>query len=120
MSFTSQNYGVGKLKRMDRVLRDCIILSVSVSLALGVGVYVFGPEILQIYTTDPAVIQCAMEILLYTTVTYFLCGLMDLFPGALRGMGHSAVLSGFMVFSHSTGHWRSCLSLIRHPGSLRS
>ena len=76
---------------MDRVLRDCIILSVSVSLALGVGVYVFGPEILQIYTTDPAVIQCAMEILLYTTVTYFLCGLMDLFPGALRGMGHSAV-----------------------------
>ena len=71
MSFTSQNYGVGKLKRMDRVLRDCIILSVSVSLALGVGVYVFGPEILQIYTTDPAVIQCAMEILLYTTVTYF-------------------------------------------------
>ena len=91
MSFTSQNYGVGKLKRMDRVLRDCIILSVSVSLALGVGVYVFGPEILQIYTTDPAVIQCAMEILLYTTVTYFLCGLMDLFPGALRGMGHSAV-----------------------------
>ena len=91
MSFTSQNYGVGKLKRMDRVLRDCIILSVSVSLALGVGVYVFGPEILQIYTTDPAVIQCAMEILLYTTVTYFFCGLMDLFPGALRGMGHSAV-----------------------------
>ena len=91
MSFTSQNYGVGKLKRMDRVLRDCIILSVSVSLALGVGVYVFGPEILQIYTTDPAVIQCAMEILLYTTVTYFLCGLMDLFPGALRGMGRSGV-----------------------------
>ena len=55
--------------------------AVSVSLALGVGVYVFGPEILQIYTTDPAVIQCAMEILLYTTVTYFFCGLMDLFPG---------------------------------------
>lgn len=91
MSFTSQNYGVGKLKRMDRVLRDCIILTVSVSLVIGVGVYVFGPEILQIYTTDPDVIQCAMEILLYTTVTYFFCGLMDLFPGALRGMGHSAV-----------------------------
>ena len=32
-----------------------------------------------------------MEILLYTTVTYFLCGIMDLIPGALRGMGRSAV-----------------------------
>jgi len=24
-------------------------------------------------------------------LTYFLCGIMDLIPGALRGMGHSAV-----------------------------
>ena len=32
-----------------------------------------------------------MEILLYTTVTYFLCGLMDLFPGSMRGMGYSLV-----------------------------
>ncbi len=28
-----------------------------------------------------------MEILLYTTVTYFLCRLMDLFPGALERNG---------------------------------
>ena len=27
----------------------------------------------------------------YTTVPYFLCGIMDLFPGALRGMGRSGV-----------------------------
>lgn len=54
MSFTSQNYGVKKTKRMDRVLIDCIILSI-------------------------------------TTLTYFLCGIMDLFPGAMRGMGRSGV-----------------------------
>ena len=70
MSFTSQNYGVGKWKRMERVLIDCL---------------------LHIYTSSDAVIKCGMEILLYTTVTYFLCGFMDLFPGALRGMGHSGV-----------------------------
>lgn len=91
MSFTSQNYGVGKYKRMDRVLIDCIILSVGVTFVLGTGVYLTGPKLLQIYTTNPDVIACAMEILLYTTVTYFLCGLMDLFPGALRGMGRSTV-----------------------------
>lgn len=33
MSFTSQNYGVKKWKRMDKVLIDCIILSVIVALA---------------------------------------------------------------------------------------
>lgn len=27
----------------------------------------------------------------FTTITYFLCGIMDLLPGALRGMGYSTV-----------------------------
>ena len=91
MSFTSQNYGVGKYKRMDRVLINCLILSVVISGVLGCGSYAFGTEILKIYTEDPKVIQCGLEILSMTTVTYFLCGIMDLFPGALRGMGRSGV-----------------------------
>ena len=91
MSFTSQNFGVGKYKRMDRVLMDCMILSVGAALVLGCGAYFFGAEILQIYTEEADVIQCGVEILSITTVPYFLCGIMDLFPGALRGMGYSAV-----------------------------
>ena len=91
MSFTSQNYGVRKLKRMDRVLVDCMILTVIVGVVLGGGAYLFGSELLHIYTEQNNVIQCGVEILSYTTITYFLCGLMDLFPGALRGMGYSAV-----------------------------
>ncbi len=91
MSFTSQNYSVGKQKRMDRVLLDCMLLSAGVSIVLGVGAYVFGSQILRIYTTETEVIQCGLEILSITTVPYFLCGIMDLIPGALRGMGHSAV-----------------------------
>ena len=91
MSFTSQNYSVGKHKRMDRVLADCVLLSVIVSVVLGVGAWVFGSQVLGIYTSDAEVIQCGIEILSITTVPYFLCGIMDLIPGALRGMGHSAV-----------------------------
>ena len=91
MSFTSQNYSVGKQKRMDRVFLDCLILSAGAAAVLGVGAYIFGDRILQIYTSDADVIQCGLEILSITTVPYFLCGIMDLIPGALRGMGHSAV-----------------------------
>ena len=69
MSFTSQNYGVKKLKRMDRVLLDCM----------------------KIYTSDADVIRCGVEVLAFTTVPYFCCGIMDLLPGALRGMGYSGV-----------------------------
>ena len=68
MSFTSQNYGVKKT-----------------------AFYVFGPQILSVYNKEPDVIKSGMEILSFTTLTYFLCGIMDLFPGAMRGMGRSGV-----------------------------
>lgn len=91
MSFTSQNYGVGKYKRMTKVLLECIGLSVAVALALGCSAYIFGNKILWIYTDDATVVKAGVEVLRYSTVTYFLCGLMNVFPGALRGMGFSAV-----------------------------
>ena len=57
MSFTSQNYGVRKYKRMDKVLIDCIIISMTTSLVLGCSAYFFGPEILKIvykrFGSDP-------------------------------------------------------------------
>ena len=91
MSFMSQNYGAGKKERMDRVLWDCLLLSVGVTLVLGCGVFYFGEEILSIYTPSPEVLRCGMEVFLYTTTTYFICGIMDLLPGAMRGVGYSTV-----------------------------
>ena len=91
MSFTSQNYGVRKYKRMDKVLLECLGLTVIVALVLGGGSYLFGAELMHIYTKSSKLIECGVDIMLYTTVTYFLCGIMDLLPGALRGMGHSTV-----------------------------
>ncbi len=91
MSFTSQNFGVRKFKRMDKILIECLGLTVTIALILGGSSYLFGHELLHIYTKSPEVVACGMEIMLYTTVTYFLCGIMDLIPGALRGMGHSTV-----------------------------
>ena len=117
MSFTSQNYGVRKFKRMDKVLLECLGLTVIVALVLGGGSYLFGAELMHIYTKSTNVIECGIDIMLYTTVTYFLCGIMDLLPGALRGMGHSTVpmilsvigtvgtrLYGSMSFSHAIDH----------------
>ena len=45
MSFTSQNYGAGKPKRMDRVLIDCMILSCGILLVLGsMCIYVWSGD----------------------------------------------------------------------------
>ncbi len=58
---------------------------------LGSNVYILDRKFCDIYSNQADVIKYGMEIFSYTTVTYFLCGLMDLFPGALRGMGYSTV-----------------------------
>ena len=68
MSFTSQNYGVRKFKRMDKVLIDCMILSVIVSVVIGGGSYILGRQILGIYTNQSEVIECGMEILSISTI----------------------------------------------------
>lgn len=91
MSFTSQNYGAKKPKRMDRVFASGLILEVAICLPLGVLAYVFGDELSSIYTESAEVIKYSVEILGLTTVPYFLCGIMDVFPGILRGMGRSTV-----------------------------
>ena len=91
MSFTSQNYGVRKFKRMDKVLANCAILSIIVSVVIGGGSYRLGHQILGKYTKQEDVIQCGMEILSISTIPYFLCGLMDMIPGSMRGVGYSAV-----------------------------
>lgn len=117
---------------MDRVLLDCIILTVAASAVLGVGAYVFGNSLLGIYTADEEVIQCGLEILSITTVPYFLCGIMDLLPGALRewviqrspwycqlSERWEPESCGFMDFSRRTEAFTFCSFPIRRPGFSR-
>ena len=89
MSFTSQNYAAKKLKRMDKIFVQCLALSIGVGLVMGCGVYIFGDTVIGIYTTDPEVVKCGVEIFLYTTTTYFIVSIMDMIPFAMRGMGFS-------------------------------
>ena len=91
LSFTSQNMGAGNRQRMKKILGICLILVSVVGLVLGNGFVFFGQQLLGIYSSDPEVIQYGLNRMHLICAPYFLCGLMDLFPGALRGMGHSAV-----------------------------
>lgn len=91
MSFTSQNLGAGKYKRMKKVLVNCLVLETFICMIMGAAAYFFSDKVLGIYTSSPEVIDYGIKILSLTTLSYFLCGYMDCIPGALRGMGHSAV-----------------------------
>lgn len=91
MSFMSQNLGAGKKNRLDRILKNCIVLDIIVPLVIGGLFYIFAEKVMSVYTTNPVDIAFGLEIMSVSTFTYFICGIMDLIPGAMRGLGHSTI-----------------------------
>jgi len=89
MTFTSQNYGANKPDRIRKVLINALGLELAVTGVMGTLALVFGETILGIYTTDPNVVYYGMEVAKMTFGLYFICGIMDCVPGALRGLGHA-------------------------------
>lgn len=88
-TFVAQNYGAKKPARIRRAMWMCQGMVTLVGVTLGVLMYVNGPALLGIYTTDPQVVAYGMVRLGLMSVTYFLCGNMEVFSGALRGLGYS-------------------------------
>lgn len=89
MSFTGQNLGGKKYKRMVRSIFICLLYTTAFSLVLCGIFLMFGRPMLGLYNPDPTVIQWGMERLVIMMSTYFLAGIMDTISGSLRGLGHS-------------------------------
>jgi putative MATE family efflux protein len=89
LSFTSQNLGAGNYKRIYKVLRICLLYSALTGVVLGALFCFFGKPLLHIYSNDDTVIEFGMRRLLIVCLPYFLCGIMDVMVGSLRGLGYS-------------------------------
>jgi putative MATE family efflux protein len=91
LSFTSQNLGGGKYKRINRILAECLGVVTVIGLALGLSAVCASKTLLGIYSSDPEVLSYGMLRLKIICSTYFLCGLMDCMVGSLRGLGYSII-----------------------------
>lgn len=91
ISFSGQNFGAKKYKRIAKVVVICELCVVVIGLVMGNLVYIFGEIFLQLYSTDPEVIKYGMLRMSIICTTYCLCGMMDVMVGALRGIGRSVM-----------------------------
>ena len=90
LNYTGQNAGARKYDRVKRVLSICLICVCIVGISVSTVAYLAGPTLLSFYIPDSAeAIQWGMVRLTFLCIPYFLCGLMDVSTGALRGMGAS-------------------------------
>lgn len=91
ISFTSQNIGGKKIERVGKILLICIGLVSMFGIILGFGAYFAGNTLLHIYSSDMEVIHYGLMRMRVICLTYFTCGIMDVFAGSVRGMGYSVM-----------------------------
>ena len=103
ISFVGQNHGAEKYKRIVKSIFICMFLTTVTAIVVGWSIYFAGPDLLKIYKPDPEVVRWGMIRLKYLVTAYFLCAVMEVINGALRGLGHSLIpmvvtLLGVCVF----------------------
>ncbi|MCH5208694.1 MAG: MATE family efflux transporter [Oscillospiraceae bacterium] len=91
ISFTGQHVGAKRYDRIPRILL-CALGSVIVTgLVLGWAAFIFGHQLLSIYSDSPEVIEAGINRVRVICTTYAFCGMMDVMVGMMRGLGHSTV-----------------------------
>ena len=94
ITFTSQNLGAGKVERIKKVLTACLTTVLMIGLPLCLICFLFGRQLLSIYVssadaTYEDVIRYGLVRLHRFGSLYFLCGLMEVMCGMVRGLGKS-------------------------------
>ena len=92
ITFVSQNLGAKRLDRVKRSILYCALSAVIIAAVFGVASYLFGEFFLGLYIPDNApAVETGMLRLGIVGITYFLCGVMDVGSGILRGFGKSTL-----------------------------
>ena len=94
MTFTGQNYGARRLDRIKKSTLYGFIQVFSIGVLLSSLMLIFGEQLSMMYIdkNDPfkdEVLRVTLQILSLMLPTYVLCGVMETFAGALRGLGYS-------------------------------
>lgn len=95
LSFIGQNIGAGKPEKIGKITGTCLWMVSAVGVLLGLVACFFGEPLLRLYVGSEAAagegsaIYYGMIRLRIIALTYFTCGIMDVFSGSLRGMGAS-------------------------------
>ena len=106
LAFMGQNVGAKNTKNIKKVTFYSLIIVCLVSISLGSILFISGQQVLKIYTAIPEEIAVGYIRLHYLCLPYFLCGIMDVMVGCLRGLGYSTLpmivsivgVCGFRIF----------------------
>ena len=91
ISFISANVGARKHERINRILvraEACVIVT---GMLLGGYAYLDANRLISLYSNSASVIEAGSLRMMYVSLPYFLCGMMDVMVGGLRGLGYAVL-----------------------------
>lgn len=90
LTFVGQNVGARRYDRVKKSLACCVVVVTVVGIVAGGLVFTFGRPLLGLFAPgNEGAIQAGMTRLSILATTYFLCGLMEVGSGTMRGLGKS-------------------------------
>lgn len=105
-AFCGQNIGAGRLDRVKKGVQFTMYTNIALGLLTFAAVYLFGNEMMRIFTKDIDVVAIGKEYLLIIGGFFIVHGALNVYNGALRGVGDT-------LFPMITS--LVCLWLIRIP-----
>ena len=96
-TFTGQNIGAHAIDRVKKGLRTTMAMTFGVTLVGVTLVYLFGEQLVGIFSSDPEVIQYGYLMARIFAAGYLTLPIIQIISGALRGVGLSNIPMYFMV-----------------------
>ena len=90
-TFTGQNFGAGYYNRVRKGVRQCLVVSILITACISVVSIPSGEVLLKLFTSDSQVIQIGTMMIRFLVPTYFTYIGIEIYSGALRGMGNSFI-----------------------------
>ena len=92
VNFVGQNMGAKKYGRVSEVVRLSVICSAVLAIVLGVGLSMFGRQVMSVFIKDsPESVDVGILRLKLLSIPFFLYSLLKVFAAAMRGMGKSFI-----------------------------
>ncbi|WP_282037136.1 MATE family efflux transporter [Saccharicrinis aurantiacus] len=90
-AFVGQNLGAGKLDRIKNGLRATLFMAWGISIIVMASAYLFGEQLMKLFTSDAAVIQYGVDYLVIVSSFYLIFSTMFVLHGVLRGAGATLI-----------------------------
>ncbi len=90
-TFTGQNFGAGKFDRMKKSVRVCLAMAMGTTVIVSGILLLFGPYVFRLFSNEEAVVLQGMEILRTLAPFFFTYICIEIFSGAVRGVGDTVI-----------------------------